>query len=134
MGIIGHKNSNKQGDAGLGIAIAWYTGNGYTVSIPLTDSQDYDLIVDNDGLKRVQVKTSITRKYEHRDDVWTVSLRTCGGNRRGPGPAKFKLFDIEKVDELFVITGDMLKYKIPTNIITVKSCITVGNKYRQYLV
>ncbi len=49
------KNSKKQGDIGLGAAIAYFTFKGFTVSIPLTDSQDYDLVVD-DGhkLSRIQ--------------------------------------------------------------------------------
>jgi HJR/Mrr/RecB family endonuclease len=52
-------NTKKQGDVGLGQAIAWFTRNSYTVSLPLTDSQDYDLIVDKDNvLYRVQVKTT----------------------------------------------------------------------------
>ncbi len=58
-------NSNKEkGNTGLGIAIA-YCANGYTVSIPLNDTQDYDLIVDkNNILKKVQVKaTSCKTKY-----------------------------------------------------------------------
>ena len=39
-------NSKKQGDWGLGRAIAYFTLKEYTVSVPLTESQDYDLIVD----------------------------------------------------------------------------------------
>ena len=43
--------SNKQkGNAGLGIAVAYYSSNGYTVSIPLNDTQDYDLIVDKNNV------------------------------------------------------------------------------------
>ena len=51
-------NTNKEkGNTSLGIAIAYYSSNGYTVSIPLNDTQDYDLIVDKDNvLKKVQVK------------------------------------------------------------------------------
>ena len=59
-------NSNKEkGNTGLGIAIAYYSANGYTVSIPLNDTQDYDLIVDKDNiLKKIQVKaTSCKTKY-----------------------------------------------------------------------
>ena len=53
------KNSKKQGDAGLGQAIAYFTMQGYDIALPLTDSADWDLIVEmEDGLKRVQVKTS----------------------------------------------------------------------------
>ena len=54
------KNSKKQGDAGLGQAIAYFTSQGYDVSLPLTDSADWDLIVEMEsGLKRVQVKTCL---------------------------------------------------------------------------
>lgn len=38
-------NTNKEkGISGLGIAIAYFSTNGYTVSIPLNDTQDYDLV------------------------------------------------------------------------------------------
>ena len=40
-------NTNKEkGNSALGIAIAYFSTNGYVVSIPLNDTQDYDLIVD----------------------------------------------------------------------------------------
>ena len=43
-------STNKQrGNCGLGIAIAYFSTNGYTVSIPLNDTQDYDLLIDKDG-------------------------------------------------------------------------------------
>lgn len=60
-------NSNKEkGNTGLGIAIAYYTSNGYIVSIPLNDTQDYDLIADKENkITKVQVKsTSCKTKYE----------------------------------------------------------------------
>lgn len=42
-------NSNKEkGNAGLSLAIGYYGSNGYTVSLPLNDTQDYDLIIDKD--------------------------------------------------------------------------------------
>ena len=40
-------NTNKEkGNSSLGIAIAYYASNGYIVSIPLNDTQDYNLIVE----------------------------------------------------------------------------------------
>ena len=52
-------NSLKQGNAGLGQAIAYFTKNGYGVALPLTDSEDWDLIASKDGmLQKVQVKSS----------------------------------------------------------------------------
>lgn len=39
--------TNKEnGNSGLGIAIAYFSTHAYTVSIPLNDTQDYDLIVE----------------------------------------------------------------------------------------
>ena len=39
-------DTNKEkGNSGIGLDIAYFTTNGYIVSIPLNDTQDYDLIV-----------------------------------------------------------------------------------------
>ena len=44
--------NKEKGNTGLGIAIAYYSSNGYTVSIPLNDTKDYDLIIDkNNNIK-----------------------------------------------------------------------------------
>lgn len=52
-------NSLKQGNAGLGQAIAYFTKNNYGIALPLTDSEDWDLIASKDGkLLKLQVKTS----------------------------------------------------------------------------
>lgn len=42
-------NSKKQGDIGMCYAMAYFSKMGYTVSVPVTDSQEYDLIVDKVG-------------------------------------------------------------------------------------
>ena len=47
-------NFKKQGDMGMCYAIAYYSKLGWTISIPVTDSQDYDLIVDT-GTKLLKV-------------------------------------------------------------------------------
>ena len=57
-------NSKKQGDIGMCYAIAYFSKLGYTISIPITDSQDYDLIIDNGiELLKVQVKTTKFKRY-----------------------------------------------------------------------
>src|SRR5438067_5907249 len=54
VGFRRHENSRVQGDAGLAIAIAYFSRIGVRVGIPLTDSQPYDLMIDNGGdLSRV---------------------------------------------------------------------------------
>lgn len=123
------KNSRKQGDIGLGAAIAYFTANHFTVSIPLTDNQEYDLVIDrNDGLKKVQVKTS---KHKKDSGSYEVMLKTMGGNKSG---RTVKMFDPIAVDYLFILTDEGIKYLIPTDAETNKATITLGQKYDQYRV
>lgn len=123
-------NSKKQGDVGLGLAIAWFTMNGFHVSIPLTDSQDYDLVVDiDDRLCKVQVRTT----YHRRDTGnYQVNLRVLGGNRSGTG--KTKHFDPSRIDYLFVVTDAGDRYLIPARQIAAKSVISLCEKYAGYKV
>ena len=67
-------DSNKNiGNSSLAIAISYFVCNGYTVSIPLNDTQDYDLVVEKDSkLYRVQVKgTTFKTKF----GVYQVALK-----------------------------------------------------------
>ena len=51
------RTTQRKGDTAVAKTIAAFTERGWDVSIPLTESAAYDLIVDVDGeLKRVQVK------------------------------------------------------------------------------
>lgn len=43
-------NRKQIGRIGLSMAINYFTINGYTVSLPINDTQWYDLIVEKDGL------------------------------------------------------------------------------------
>lgn len=45
-----NKLTNVQlGRIGLSMAINYFTINGYTISLPLNDTQWYDLVVEKDG-------------------------------------------------------------------------------------
>lgn len=120
-------NSKKQGDIGMGYAIRYFSSNG-TVSIPLTDSQDYDLIVDiNDSLKRVQVKTTGQKNKE----FFKVTLCTKGGNK---SRYNIKQFDNKKMDILYCLTSDGKEYIIPTSEIDNKYSIALCDKYLKFLI
>lgn len=107
--LSGFQNSKKQGDAGLAVAIGWFALNKYTVSIPLSDSQDYDLIVEQNNLmSRVQVKTTTSKRKE----TFVCNLKVCGGNRSGTGKSKY--FDASKCEYLFVLCDDGDKFLIPS--------------------
>lgn len=102
------KNTKQQANVGLGIAIAHYSSLMHTVSIPLNDSQDYDLIVEKaDVLYRVQVKTSQC----FRAGKFHIALSMHGGNRKRNIIGK--LGTDFKYDILFVVTSDGARYEIP---------------------
>ena len=122
-------NSKKQGDAGVGQAIGYFTSLGHTVCIPLADSQNYDLVVDYGELKRVQVKFASYKRTPL--SPFAVELRVKGGNKTGTGKTKF--FD-NSVDILFICTSDYKMYVIPTEVIDCKSCLTLCDKYDKYKV
>ena len=120
------KTNKEKGNTGLGIAIAYYSANGYTVSIPLNDTQDYDLIVDRDNvLKKVQVKaTSCKTKY----DKYQVALKSCGGTKG----KTYKTVIETNIDELFIVTDTMNIFIIPIEVIKNKSTINLCEKYEKY--
>ena len=124
------KNTKEQGNIGLGSAIQYFSQNLYTVSLPLNDSQDYDLIIeDRDGtLKKVQVKTS-TQLTEH--NTYTVNLRVLGGNAKQN--YVHKRGDEIIYDLLFILCDNGDRYLIPKEIIKeLKSGVTVGKLYTEY--
>lgn len=119
------KTNKEKGNTGLGIAIAYYTANGYIVSIPLNDTQDYDLIVEKDNiLKRVQVKATSCKKNEN----YQVALKSCGGTK---GKTYKTLIDTN-IEDLFILTEDLSIYIIPKKEISNKSTLSICDKYERY--
>ena len=59
------RETQRKGDIGLTKAIARFTEMGFDVSLPITESGAYDMIVDDgSGLHRVQCKYSSRAKAE----------------------------------------------------------------------
>lgn len=131
MSTIRRANPRKQGEIGLGDAIAWFSANGYSVAIPLADNQPYDLIVDSpeDGLQRVQVKTTTFRQPKYGSFV--VSLETAGGNQSFHTR---KPFDNTAVELLYVLADDGSRWLFPSRVITSKRTLNLGRRYAQFCV
>ena len=122
-------NTNKQkGNAGLGIAIAYYSSNGYTVSIPLNDTQDYDIVIEkNSILKTVQVKATGCKR---KNGNYQVALKSCGGTKG----KTYKTVIDTNVDIIFIITENMEMYEIPKTEINNRSTLNICEKYHKYRV
>lgn len=120
--------NKEKGNSALGIAIAYFSTNGYVVSIPLNDTQDYDLIVEKNGkYYSIQVKaTSCKTKY----GIYQVSLKSCGGTRG----KTYKTVIDTNIDYLFVVTDKIDIYLIPKKVITNRSTLNLCEKYEKYKV
>ena len=120
-------NTNKEkGNAGLSMAIAYFASNGYAVSIPLNDTQDYDLIVDKEGmLQRVQCKATGNRM---ENGSYELLLASSGGTKGD----RYKTLIETNVELLFALREDGIMYVIPVkDLKNVKSIrlITEKNKF-----
>ena len=104
----------------MGQAIAHYTLKGYTVSIPLNDCQEYDLVVEYpDGLKKVQVKTT---KHKSKSGNYVVNLRTMSGYKD-----KYE-YRIGSYDILFVVDENGNTYEFKSeDLAQYKNCITLNS-------
>lgn len=121
-------NNKEKGNFGLGVAIGYFTTNGYTVSIPLNDTQDYDLIIEKENIfKTVQIKTtSCKTKYGN----YQVALKSCGGTKG----ITYKTVIDTKVDLLFITTTKLDMYIIPIDKIKNRSTLNLCKDYEKYRV
>ena len=116
----------------IGIAIRWFMERGYMASVPVEPTR-YDLVVESDeGLKRIQVKTTTTKdhgrwiarisRYEYDASI----VANASGKRRhvpySPG----------EIDLFFIVTGDHQTYLIPFGAVEGKKSLTLDTKYQKY--
>ncbi len=116
----------KQGGIGMSAAIYKLTQLGYTVSIPLIDNQEYDLIADFDyKLYKVEVKSTSVKT----PSGWAVQIKKVRPNRT---TNVITAFDPSKIDLLFVYTIDGDCYLIPSDDIDTRNQLTVPGKFECY--
>lgn len=101
------------GRVGLSMAINYFTIQGYTISLPLNDTQWYDTVVEKDNIfYTVQCKATTTG-----DD--TIPLTSCGGTR---GAVYDSVINHPELDYLFCVNKELKCWLIP-----VKAIIESGN-------
>ena len=119
-----------QGGIGVGAAIAHFMKNETPVFVPLVDYTDYDLVIELDGLKKVQVRTSTCKS---KNGNYAVNMKICGGNAKAN---KIHRVGSEMIyDYLFIHLETGIKYLIPkVDIASINSQIIMGTKYDKYKV
>ena len=124
------ENSLHQGAIGLARAAYEYQLNGYRVSIPIVDGQDYDLVIEKDSkFQRVQCKTTSTRARlrggENSKTRFSVDLRSLKTNTTCTRSSIATDYDL-----LFVMCSNGDCYSIPN---PGTGCVVVGGKkYEKY--
>jgi len=119
----------------IGRAIQWFMDRGYTVSIPV-EPVKYDLITESDeGLKRIQIKT--TTRVKRRG--WSCQLSTLAYDKdaetlNANGKRKRKMYTNDEVDLFFLETGDRDVYLIPFHVVEGLTEIALDRKYKQFKV
>lgn len=122
-------NTNKEkGNSGLGMAIAYFSTNGYTISIPLNDTQDYDLVIEkNSKLETVQVKATGCKR---KSGIYQVALKSCGGTKG----STYKTIIDTNVNYVFILCKEKEMYLIPKSEIRNRTSINLCEKYKKYKV
>ena len=97
--------SRKQiGRIGLTMAINYFTIKGYTISLPINDTQWYDLIIEKDGIfETVQCKATQTSDG-------TIDFRSTGGTK---GVEYDNLKNHSELDWLFCVDKDLNMWLFP---------------------
>lgn len=107
-------NRKQIGRIGLSMAINYFTCQGYTVSLPMNDTQWYDLVIEKDGIfKTVQCKATQTENGE-------ISLRNTGGTK---GTVYDNVTNHSELDYLFCVNKDLDMWCIP-----MEDIIKAGNR------
>lgn len=107
-------NRKQLGRLGLSMAINYFTIEGYTISIPMNDTQWYDLVIEKDGkLYTVQCKATATKCKE-------IDFRSTGGTR---GSTYDNILNHSELDYLFCVDDELNMWNIP-----IKDILKQGNK------
>lgn len=98
------------------MAINYFTCQGYTVSLPINDTQWYDLVIEKDGIfSTVQCKATQTKNG-------TIDFRSTGGTA---GKVYDNLLNHSELDYLFCVDGNFDMWLIPVNELTTKRQISL---------
>ena len=98
------------------MAINYFTCQGYTVSLPMNDTQWYDLVIEKNGkFETVQCKATQT-------DEGKIDFRSTGGTK---GTVYDNLLNHSELDYLFCVNKNLEMWLIPIKEITTKRQITL---------
>lgn len=112
-------NRKLTGRLGLSMAINYFTIKGYTVSVPLNDTQWYDLIVEKDGkFYTIQCKATKTERN-------VIDFRATGGTK---GKEYSRLTNYKNLDFLFCVDNNLNMYLFPVSCFNNNNSIVLNSE------
>lgn len=123
-------STKQQGNIGHLLAMSYYSSLGWNISNPITDSNNYDFLVEDSKGKILKVQAKTTR-YLSKAGNFVVHLATTGGNQKEYWK---KDLSIEGLDYLFVVTTNGDCYSIPVNVLDSANSLTLYDKYEEFRV
>lgn len=123
------------GKSGLSIAARWFLDRDYVVSVPL-EPACYDLITESDeGLKKIQVKTTKriegSGRYGVRLTRWIYDPQATSN---ASGKYRAAPYAPGMVDYFFIVTGGGGMYLIPFAAVGSRQSIVLDRKYGAFAV
>ncbi len=117
-------NTKQKGNIAIAEAIRYFTLKGNIVSIPLNDSQRYDLVVEINGfLFKVECKYST---YKNPAGNYQLDLRSTGGTK---GETYYKVSSSDS-DYVFLTTENMLSCLIPVVDIEGRTTLSINEQIK----
>ena len=114
------ETNKDKGRAGMAMGIAYFGANGYTVSIPLNDTQWYDFVIEKNGIfQTVQCKATGSATN-------SISIKSTGGTKGAVYDSVLEhsvdyLFCLDANKNMFVIPVEDLRKAKVTKQITLKT-------------
>jgi hypothetical protein len=121
--------------SGLSVAARWFLDRTYLVSVPL-EPAPYDLIVESDdGLKKVQVKTTRSRTKGGRYSVrLTRTIYDAQATPNAAGKYRQVPYLPGVIDFFFIIANGDATYLIPYEVVEGRAGIILDAKYAAFKV
>jgi hypothetical protein len=116
-------------------ATAWFMERGYTVCIPVEPTL-YDLVVDSDeGLVRVQVKSTASHDKSGRWIVGIYRMAYDSSVRRTSNGARTRcVYALGEIDFFFIVTAAGDNYLMPLAVTRGAATLTLDSKYAAFKV
>jgi hypothetical protein len=121
--------------SGLSIAARWFLDRGYAVSLPI-EPTPYDLIADSDdGLQRIQVKTTgrSDRAGGYRARL-TRTIYDQAANPNARGNYREVPYGPDMIDYFFIVVTDGSMYLIPYEVVAGFMVIQLRAKYAAFVI